>query len=118
MQDHERLAGFLAADFHVAPAELRADAGAKRLGNRLFRRKPRGDERRGIFVRQAVSDFVREQKTVEKPLAEPLVRRLHPRDFDDVNADAKNHGIYDLRFMIDAQANSKQCFNMTKVMNI
>jgi hypothetical protein len=46
------------------------------------------------------------------------VRRLHPGDFDDVNADAENHAIYDLRFTIDAQANSNQCFNMTKVMNI
>ena len=34
VQHHERLAGFLSADFHVAPAELRADAGAK--GNTPF----------------------------------------------------------------------------------
>jgi hypothetical protein len=34
------------------------------------------------------------------------VRRLHPRDLDDVNARAQNHGIDDLRFAIDAQANS------------
>lgn len=118
VQHHERLAGFLAADFHVLPAELHADAGAKRLGNRLLGREPRGDERRGIFMRQTVSDFVRVQNPVEKPLAEPLMRRLHPRDLDDVNAHAQNHGIYDLRFTIDAQANSEPCFNMTEVMDI
>jgi hypothetical protein len=71
----------------------------------------RREKRPGIFVRQAVGDFVRVQKAVEKPLAKPLVRRLHPSDLDDVNARAQNHGIYDLRFAIDAQANSKQCFN-------
>jgi hypothetical protein len=52
VQHHERLAGFLAPDLHVLPAQLRADAGAERLGNGLLGREPRREERRGIFVRQ------------------------------------------------------------------
>ena len=107
MQNHERLAGFLFANFHVLPAELRADAGAERLGNGFLGRKPRREERRGIFVRQAVGDFVRQQNPVHEPLAKFFVRRCDARDFDDVNARAQNHGIYDLRFAIDAQANSE-----------
>ena len=106
VQDHERLAGVLAPDFHVLPAQLRADAGAERLGNRLLGREPRRQERRGIFVRETVGDFVRVQDAVDKPLAEFFVRRGDARHFDDVNANAENHGIYDLRFTIDAQANS------------
>jgi hypothetical protein len=57
-------------------------------------------------MRETVGDFVRVQDAVDKPLAEFLVRRLDARHFDDVNANAENHGIYNLRFAIDAQANS------------
>ena len=106
MQHHEWLAGFLAPDFHVLPAQLRADAGAERLGNGLLGREPHGQERRGILVRETVGDFVRMQDTVHEPPAEFFVRRCDARHFDDVNANAENHGIYDLRFTIDAQANS------------
>ena len=106
VQDHERLAGCFAPDFHVLPAQLRADAGAERLGNGLLGREPHGQERRGIFVREAVGDFVRVQDTVDKAIAEFFVRRCDARHFDDVNAHAENHGTYDLRFAIDAQANS------------
>ena len=118
VQDHERLAGFLAPDFHVLPAELRADAGAERLGNGLLGRESHGQERRGILVRETVGDFVRVQDAVHEPLAEFFVRRRDARHFDDVNANAENHGIYDSRFAIDAQANLKQCFDMAKVMNV
>ena len=53
VQDHEWLARFFAANFHVLPTERRADARAECLGDRLLRRKARGQERRGIFcVRQ------------------------------------------------------------------
>jgi len=104
---HERLAGFLPADFHVLPAKLRADASAERLGNRLLGREPGGDKRRGILVRQAIGNFIRQQDPLSEPLAKFFQRRLDARDFDDVNADAKNHFIYDLRFATGAQENSK-----------
>jgi len=79
---------------------LRADAGAERLGNRLLGREPRREERRGIFVREAVGDFVRVQDAVHKAIAKFFVRRRDARHFDDVNADAQNHGIYDLRLRL------------------
>ena len=59
MQHHERFAGFFAPDFHVPPAQLRANAGAECLGDGLLGRKARRQERPGNFVRQAVGDFVR-----------------------------------------------------------
>ena len=91
VQHHERLAGFLPADFHVLPAKLRADAGAERLGNRLLGREPRRDKRRGMPVRQAIRHFIRQQNPLPEPLAEFLQRRRDARDFDDVNADAQDH---------------------------
>jgi hypothetical protein len=43
-------AGFFAADFDVLPAQLRADAGAKGLGDRLLARKTRGQKRPRLLV--------------------------------------------------------------------
>jgi len=86
VQDHERLAGFLFANLDVLPAQLRADARAERLRDRLLGRKPRGDERRGILVRETVGGFVRQQNPLPEPFAEFFQRRANSSDFDDVNA--------------------------------
>jgi hypothetical protein len=91
VQDHKRLAGFLFANLHVLPAELRADARAERLGNGLLGREPRRKERRGILVCQAIRNLVRQQDPVHKLLAEFFKRRRDARHLDDVNAGAENH---------------------------
>jgi len=86
VQDHERLAGFLSANLDVLPAQLRADARAERLRDRLLGRKPRGDERRGILVREAVGGLVRQQNPLPEPFAKFLQRRADAGDFDDIYA--------------------------------
>ena len=91
MQHHERFPGFLAPDFHVLPAKGRADAGAERLGNGLLGREPRREERRRVFVRETIGDFVRVQDAVHEPLAELFVRRGDAAHFNDVNAGAQDH---------------------------
>ena len=91
MQNDERLAGIFAAHFHVLPAELPADARAKGFGDRFLCRKTRGEERRGISMREAISDFGRAQYPVQKALAELLVGSADARHLDDVDAGAQNH---------------------------
>ena len=88
MQSHKRFAAFPVFHFHVMPAELRPDARAERLGNRLLRRKPRRDEWRGYFVRPAIGDFLRQQDALKETVAKALDLRRHARHFDDVNAEA------------------------------
>jgi hypothetical protein len=91
VENDEWFAAFFSAHFHVVPAELRADAGAERFGNRFFRREPRRDEWRGIFVRETIGNFRREQDALHKTFAEFFVRRRDALDFDQVNAGAENH---------------------------
>ena len=73
VQHHKRFAGFLAPDFHVLPAECRADAGAERFGNGFLGREPRREERGRVFVRPAIRDFAWQQNPVHEPLAEFFV---------------------------------------------
>ena len=91
MQHHERFAGFLAADFDVPPAQLRANAGAERLGDGLFGRKAHGQKRRRLAMRKAVGDLVRQQNPADEAFAKFFMRRRDARHFDDVNAGAQNH---------------------------
>ncbi len=88
MEDDERLAGFFAANLHVLPAKLRANAGAEGLGNRLFRGESRRQMWRGVSVRETIRDFVRPQDASQKTLTKLLVRRPDPSDFNDVDARA------------------------------
>ena len=91
VQHHVRLAGVVLGHLHVVPAELGADAGAERLGDRLLGGEPRGQKRRGILVPQAVLNLGGEQDAPGKPLAESLVRGADALDLDDVDASAENH---------------------------
>ena len=50
VQDDVRRAGVAAGDLHVEPAQLGADAGAERLGDRLLGGEARGQTWRGVFV--------------------------------------------------------------------
>src|SRR4051812_1904295 len=88
MQDDVRLAGIALRHFHVLPTELRADAGAERLGYGLLRGEARGQEWRRCLVGEAVGDFVRVQNALQEPLAELLMRSLDAGHFDNVDANA------------------------------
>src|SRR5436190_6694143 len=91
MEDHKGFTAFLPPHFHVVPAQLSADPGAKSLGNRLFGGKSRREEGCGNTVRQAIADLVRVQNPIEKPVAKPFVRGADAFDFDDIDAQAEDH---------------------------
>src|SRR5437016_9246144 len=73
VQDDEGLARFLAAHFHVLPSQLLSNSGAERFGDRLFRRKTRGEERRGISMGETIGDLDRAQDAIQKTLAKFFV---------------------------------------------
>src|ERR1044071_502729 len=91
MQNNEGFPTLFAAHFHVLPPQLSADSGAESLGNSLFSRKSRRQERRRNTVGQAITDFVRVQNPIEKPFPKALVRRPDPLDLDDVDPNSENH---------------------------
>ena len=65
----------------------------------------------GLFMRQTIGDFVRQQNPVHEPLAEFFVGRGDARHFDDVNAGAQDHlrfTIYDLR-LTRKQTHASSC---------
>ena len=89
MQHHVRLAGFFAANFHVLPAQFRADAGAERLGDRFLGRKPRRQKRPRPFVGKTIGCFAGSEDALEKAVAKFLVSRFDALDLDDIHACAK-----------------------------
>lgn len=91
MEKDERFAGFPAADFHVLPAKFVAHARAKRLGNGFLRGEPRRQMRCRILVRETIRNLARPQNALEKSLPKLFVRRADPGDFNEVDANAKNH---------------------------
>src|SRR3989442_15415980 len=76
MENNEGLAAFLASDFHVLPAKLRANAGSKGLGNGFFGGEARGQKWRGHVVRKTIADLVGMQNALEESLPKTLVRSL------------------------------------------
>ncbi len=92
MQHYERPAAFFAADLHVLPAKLASNPGAERFGDGLLRGEARGDVGRGELVREAILDFVRAQDALKKTVAKFLQRAGDAADFNDVDANAEDHG--------------------------
>jgi len=86
MQDHERFAGSLAADFHVLPAQLPSDPGAEGLRDGFFSGKTRRQKWAGGFVGEAVGQFGGAKNSSQKPIAEFFAGRFNALHFDDVNA--------------------------------
>src|ERR1051326_5756698 len=91
VQNDERLARFLAADFHVLPAELFANARAEGFGDGFLGREPGRQKRRRVPVREAIGDFRGPQNAVQKPLAEFPVGSGDACHFDDIDAGAQDH---------------------------
>ena len=88
IEDDEGFAGVFAANFHVAPAELRANAGAKGLGDGFLGRKSGGQKRAGEFVGETVGRFGGMKDAVQEPFAVPLARGFNAVHFDKVYAAA------------------------------
>ena len=91
VQNHVRLAGFAATDFHVMPTKLRPDTGAKSFCDGFLCRKSRGDILRGVLKCGAVGDFTRAQNALDERIAESFERRFDAGNFGDVRADAETH---------------------------
>jgi hypothetical protein len=91
MENNEWFTALLSSHFHVLPAQLGADPGAKSLGNGLFGRESRREERRWNAVRQAIFNLVGVKDPVEKSFPKPLVGGSDAFDFDDIYAHAKDH---------------------------
>lgn len=91
VQNDIRLSAGLAPDFHIVPAQLRADAGAKRFGDGLLRSESCREKWPGCLVRQTITDFRRMQDTIEKSLAEFFVRRRDAVHFNNIYANSKDH---------------------------
>lgn len=71
MQPHSRFATCLSSDFYLLPAHPSANAGAKRLGSRLFRGKARREAlRAGLLFAQAVLNFSRREDAFKKAMPE------------------------------------------------
>jgi len=92
MQIDVRFARFLAAYFHVEPAQFPRDAGSKRLGHRFLGGKASGHKRRGIAVLLAVNNFVRAQDALKEPIPEFLQGMTDTFHFNKVDAEAEDHG--------------------------
>jgi len=88
VQDDARFAGVFAANFHVLPAELRANAGAKSLGDGFLGGKTRGKKGAGKFVGQTVGRFGGMKNALEESLAVPFAGGFNAGHFDDVYAAA------------------------------
>ena len=88
MQDNKRLAALLAADLHIQPPKLGADARAECFGDGFLGSKPRRQKGRRHLIGKAILDLVRMQNAVQESLPKLLVRGLNARHFDYVNARA------------------------------
>ena len=91
VEDDVGLAGFFAADFHVLPAKLAADAGAEGFGDGFLGGEASGEKGGRFLVGKAVRDFFGAEDALQKAFAEFFVRGANAFDFDDVNADAEDH---------------------------
>jgi hypothetical protein len=87
-----RLLSGQANDFHVAPANAAALARAQRFHAGFFGRESRGKMLDGSRLRLAVGDFAGGEQPIEKTFAVTLHRLLESRNFDQVNANADDHG--------------------------
>jgi len=83
VQDDVGFAGIFAANFHVVPAELRANAGAKGLGDGFLGRKSGGQKWAGNFVGETVGRFGGMKDAIEKSFAVPLARGFNAVHFDE-----------------------------------
>jgi hypothetical protein len=89
-----RLAGFLPPDFHIVPSQLRANPGAKGLGNGFLAGKARGDKWAGGFVGETVSEFVREENAANETLTVLFISQFNPANFNNVDACAENQSFF------------------------
>src|SRR5437667_7205253 len=71
-KDEKWLATRLFADVDIAPAHCFADAGAERLRDSFFRRKPGSQMARRKLHRHRVFDLAISEDAVEKPVAEAV----------------------------------------------
>jgi hypothetical protein len=88
VQNDKGFAGVFAANFHVAPAELRANAGAKSLGDGFLGRKSGGQKWAGDFVGETVGRFGGMKDAVQESFAMPFARGFNAIHFDKVYAAA------------------------------
>lgn len=92
MQDHERFTAFPALDFDIVPAKVATNAGSKSFGNGLLGGETDGEERAGVFMREAIFDLGWEENAVHEALAESFEGGTDSVDFDNISADPENHG--------------------------
>lgn len=92
VQNNERLTTFLPSDLHILPAKLSADARAEGFRNGFLGSKPCGQKWRGISVGKTIVNFVWEKNATEEPLPKLLMGSMDAGDFDDIDADAEDHG--------------------------
>ena len=78
----------------LQPVHAAADAGAKRFGGGFFGGKSSGQAFGRIAFAHAVGLFGGGEDPIQKPLSEALKRLLDARDFNQVNAAADNHAVY------------------------
>jgi hypothetical protein len=91
MEDDVRLAGILAPNLQILPAQLGSDAGAEGFGDGFLGGKAGGHERTRITVLQAVGQFGWPENAVDKALPKFCVGIADALHLDDVDPGAENH---------------------------
>jgi hypothetical protein len=91
VQHDVRFAGFLAADFDVLPAQVRADAGAKGLGDRLLARENARPETAPALCATGNRPVRTDAESASGNGRQTAGGRFDALHFDDVNAGAENH---------------------------
>jgi hypothetical protein len=94
VESNGRASTGLSNDFNLKPTHPAADACAQSLGAGFLCRKPRRKTLGRVTLAQAVPLLGGGVHPVKEPLPKTLNRLLNPRNFDQVDATADDHTLY------------------------